>query len=485
MKLITASILSLALMQTFAIAEENPKLEVNLDDRPITEASDHPVVTYADVLEEATPSVVSVYTSRLVSGSSRQQFPPELFRQFGLPVPQQRQPVDAQRDRRESLGVGSGVIISTDGYIVTNAHVVTGGGGRKADEILIRLSDDTEYVSELIGYDEKTDVAVLKIESDEPLPAVSIADSEGLRVGDVVFAIGNPLNVGFTVTKGIVSATGRTSRGILGPGAYENFIQTDAAINLGNSGGALVDAGGRLIGINTAIVSSSGGSNGIGFAIPTKMALNVARNLIERGEVPRGLLGLFPENLDRDMAEAFGLESTKGALVNQVQPDSAAERAGIRHGDVILRIDDIQIESAPQLRLVVSQTLPGSEVIVELVRQGELMKLPVVLGSLDGAVVMLDTETSVLEGVSLSAIDERSRAAYSIPDDVDGVLVETVSVDSPYGDRGGLTRGMVILEINGKPVASASDVETHVNEGANRFYVWSQGTHRFIVLRVK
>lgn len=485
MKLITASILSVALMQTFVIAEENPKLEVNLDNRVITEASDHPVVTYADVLEGATPSVVSVYTSRIVSGSDRQQQVPEFFRQFGLPAPQQNQPADAQRERRESLGVGSGVIISTDGYIVTNAHVVTSGGGQEADEILIRLSDDTEYVSELIGFDEKTDVAVLKIESDEPLPAVSIADSEQLRVGDIVFAIGNPLNVGLTVTKGIVSATGRTSRGILGPGAYENFIQTDAAINLGNSGGGLVDAGGRLIGINTAIVSRSGGSNGIGFAIPTKMALNVARNLIERGEVPRGLLGLFPENLDRDMAEAFGLESTKGALVNQVQPDSPAERAGIHHGDVILRIDNTAIESAPQLRLVVSQTLPGREVIVELIRQGELMKLPVILGSLDGSSVALDLEPSVLEGVSLGVLDERLRTAFTVPEDVDGVLVETVSADSPYGDRGELTRGMIILEINGEPVLSAVDVETHVKSGANRFYVWYQGTHRFIVLRVK
>ncbi|MEN8661263.1 MAG: Do family serine endopeptidase [Lentimonas sp.] len=485
MKLLATTCLSLVLFQSFAGAQEHPKLTIDLDERAIADAASGQVVSYADVLDAATPSVVSVYTSRIVSPSVRQQMP-NYLRQFGLRIPQQ-QSIEPQRERRESLGVGSGVIISTDGYIITNAHVVTSGGSRQADEILVRFSDNSEHVSQLIGYDEKTDVAVLKIEVDEPLPALSIADSELLRVGDVVFAIGNPLDVGLTVTQGIVSAKGRNSRGILGPGAYENFIQTDAAINLGNSGGALIDAAGRLIGINTAIVSRSGGSNGIGFAIPTKLALNVARNLIERGEVPRGLLGLFPENLDRDMAEAFGLERTKGALVSQVQPNSPAEIGGIRHGDVILRVDEIEIESAPQLRLVVSQTLPGTEVMIELVRHGETMKLPVVLGSLDGSVVSFEPELApeVLDGVMLDLLSDEFRAAMQVPSNVDGVLVLSVSVESPYGNQNGLVEGMLILEVNGEAVSSPSDVAAQLRPGFNRFYVWYQGSSGFIALPIK
>ncbi len=488
MKLIAASCLTLVLVQSFVQAAENPKLNVSLDPRAISQLEGRPVVSYADVLEQATPSVVSVYTSQIVKAAevAPQQIP-DFFRQFGIPVVPNQKQVEppAQREHREPLGVGSGVIISADGYIVTNAHVVTVRTGEAADEILVRLSDDREYESELIGFDEKTDVAVLKIDTEAPLPALSIADSEKLRVGDIVFAIGNPLDVGLTATQGIVSATGRTSRGILGPGAYEDFIQTDAAINLGNSGGALIDAWGRLVGINTAIVSRSGGSNGIGFAIPLNMALNVATNLIETGEVPRGLLGLFPENLDRDMAEAFGLESTRGALVNQVQPDSPAERAGILHGDVIIRIDDIEIESAPQLRLVVSQHLPWSEVIVELVRQGEILKLPVVLGSLNGSVVSLAPEQGILEGVVFSELDERSRTALTLPDDIQGVLVKEVSETSPYGDPEELVRGMVILEVNGVPVSTPEAVKLALSKGANRFYIWNEGSKRFIVLRVK
>lgn len=486
MKLIATSLFALTAVMGLSYAKENPVLNVSQDPRAIVQEAGRPVVSYADVLEQATPSVVSVYTSKIISGANATpQQVPEFFRQFGIPVQPQADPSQPQRERRESLGVGSGVIISSDGYIVTNAHVVTGLRGEAADEILVQLSDNSEYVAALIGFDEKTDVAVLKIETEDPLPALTIADSQKLRVGDVVFAIGNPLDVGLTATQGIVSATGRNSRQILGPGAYENFIQTDAAINLGNSGGALVDAWGRLVGINTAIVSRSGGSNGIGFAIPLDLALNVVRNLIESGEVPRGLLGLFPENLDRDMAEAFGLESTRGALVNQVQPDSPAERGGIRHGDVILRIDDVEIESAPQLRLVVSQMLPGTEVAVELVRRGERMTLQVVLGSLDGTVATFAPEQGILEGVTLSLIDDTDRKAFTIPEAINGVLVKSVDVDSPYGEIDEFSRGLVILEVNGQSVSTPDEVEVHLKDGANRLYTWFAGTKRFIVLRVK
>lgn len=467
-------------------AVENPALEVVVDERPIQADAKLPVVSYADVLEKATPSVVSVYTAEIVSAVAPQSQIPDFFRQFGIPVPRSLEPTPPQPERKEALGVGSGVIVSVDGYIVTNHHVVTGRDGEPADEILVRLSDNREYPATLIGSDSKTDVAVLKIEAEGELPAITLAKSDKLRVGDVVFAIGNPLDVGMTATQGIISATGRTSYGILGPGAYENFIQTDAAINMGNSGGALVDAWGRLIGINTAIVSRSGGSNGIGFAIPTNLAYNVISKLIESGEVPRGLLGLLPENLDRDMADAFGLKSTRGALVNQVQPDSPAARAGIRHGDVIVRVDDVEIESAPQLRLVVSQMLPGSEVTVGLIRQGERIELPVVLGSLDGPLAdsgFSPAGVRVLEGVSVRPISEALRDEFSIPEQIEGLLITELSFDSPYANL--LAKGMVIIEVNGQAVQTTQEMEQAIIQGANRFYSWYGGIKRYIGIRVK
>jgi serine protease Do len=289
--------------------------------------------------------------------------------------------------------------------------------------------------------------------------------------------------VGLTATQGIVSATGRSQGGrILGPGSYEDFIQTDAAINLGNSGGALIDAWGRLVGINTAIVSGSGGSIGIGFAIPVNLVLNVATNLIQRGEVPRGMLGLFPSDLTRDMAEAFGLDNTRGALVNQVQEDSPASRGGILHGDIITRIDAMPIDSAAELRLVVSQILPGTEVVVTLIRQGETKELPVTLGSLNGRIASSTAQSGPLEGVVLRPLDAEVQDSFSIPEEIDGVLVMDVAEDSPFIDK--LEKLMVILEVNGERVASVEDIAAHLVEGQNRLYIWAGGTKRFIVFKL-
>ena len=481
-----ASIVFLTLSSCCGIltAAENPSLDIALDERPISAGPKIPVVSYADILEKATPSVVSVYTAEIIAPSNAQSQIPDFFRQFGIPVPRGLEPSVPQPERKEALGVGSGVIVSSDGYIVTNHHVVTGRQGQAADEILVRLSDDREYPARLIGSDSKTDVAVLKLDIDEDLPAITLAKSDKLRVGDIVFAIGNPLDVGLTATQGIISATGRTSYGILGPGAYENFVQTDAAINMGNSGGALVDAWGRLIGINTAIVSRSGGSNGIGFAIPTDLALNVMSKLIESGEVPRGLLGLLPENLNRDMADALGLESTRGALVNQVQADSPAERAGIRHGDVITRINEIEIESAPQLRLVVSQMLPGREVKVVLFRGGERLELPVVLGSLDGSIAQAGPQVrQVMDGVSIAPLTDALRKEFTIPDEIEGLVVTDLSIESPYANV--FVKGLVIIEVNGKPMQSLDDLEAAIGVGANSFYSWFGGMKRYIGIRIK
>ena len=474
---------SLIVSSLFA-ANKNPVLRIHQDPRSVAAVKEVPLVSYADVLAEATPSVVAVYTSRIVQPSYYQRAPEgmqEFFRYFGRPVPESSVGVEPQ-ERLQQVGVGSGVIISEDGYIVTNHHVVQVQRGRAADEIRVRLSDGVEYVATLVGSDKKTDVAILKIEPEDVLPAVTVADSSNLRVGDIVFAIGNPLDVGLTATQGIVSALGRDSFGILGAGSYENFIQTDAAVNQGNSGGALIDAAGRLVGINTAIVSRTGGSIGIGFAIPSDMALNVVTNLIESGEVPRGLLGLLPVNLTPDLADAFNLPSTRGALVNQVQLDSPADKAGIQHGDIIMQVDDVEIESAPQLRLVVSQMRPGRKVAVELIREGETLHLPVVLGSLSGSLISSAAEQEILEGVLFESIDRSSREALSIPDGVEGVLVSDLLPESPYAAL--MSVGMVVLEVNGLAVTSPAELNQQLQQGVNRLYIWSSGSKQFMVIRL-
>ena len=480
----TAFLLLISLLAAISLfADKNPPLNVKVDAQSIATSGDMPLVSYAGVLGQATPSVVAVYTSRIVSARESLTLP-EFYRQFSRPIPRAMPEEGLNRERKERLGVGSGVIISADGYIVTNYHVVQGMRGREVDEILVRLNDGTEYVAALIGSDSKTDVAILKIEANASLPAVTLADSDLLRVGDIVFAIGNPRDLGLTATQGIVSALERNRGGqILGAGSYENFIQTDAAINLGNSGGALVDAWGRLVGINTAIVSSSGGSIGLGFAIPVNMVLNVASNLIKTGEVPRGMLGLFPDDLNREMADAFGLESTRGALVNQVQEDSPASRGGIRHGDIILKIDEREIDSAAELRLVVSQVLPGTKVAVTLIRQGKTMVLPITLGSLTGKVGAINTDSSALKGVILRPLNDDLRDAYSIPNDLDGVLLIDVEDDSPFVDK--LEPLTVIIEINGNAVNSIDGIEENlVMNRQNRFYIWADGKKRFVILKL-
>lgn len=480
----TAFLLLISLLAAISLfADKNPPLNVKVDAQSIATSGDMPLVSYAGVLGQATPSVVAVYTSRIVSARESLTLP-EFYRQFSRPIPRAMPEEGLNRERKERLGVGSGVIISADGYIVTNYHVVQGMRGREVDEILVRLNDGTEYVATLIGSDSKTDVAILKIEVNASLPAVTLADSDLLRVGDIVFAIGNPRDLGLTATQGIVSALERNRGGqILGAGSYENFIQTDAAINLGNSGGALVDAWGRLVGINTAIVSSSGGSIGLGFAIPVNMVLNVASNLIKTGEVPRGMLGLFPDDLNREMADAFGLKSTRGALVNQVQEDSPASRGGIRHGDIILKIDEREIDSAAELRLVVSQVLPGTKVAVTLIRQGKTMVLPITLGSLTGKVGAINTDSSALKGVILRPLDDDLRDAYSIPKDLDGVLLIDVEDDSPFVDK--LEPLTVIIEINGNAVNSIDGIEENlVMNRQNRFYIWADGKKRFVILKL-
>lgn len=455
---------------------------------PVASGSESVPFSYADMLEKATPSVVSVYTEKYETPYSN-RMPngiPELFRQFGFPVPDFYE--DPNSNRRESdekelrpYGAGSGVIVSDKGYIVTNHHVVHDQRGKPVDKIRIRLQDKREFEAELIGSDQKTDVAVLKVESASAIHPISVANSDQIRVGDVVFAIGNPLEVGITATQGIVSATGRHSLGILGQGAYENFIQTDASINLGNSGGALIDAYGRLIGINTAIYSRTGGSIGIGFAIPVNIVLDVMKKLVEVGAVPRGLLGLTSQNISLDMAEAFGLESTEGALVTQVLEDSPAERSGIVHGDIIVQIDDSKILSFQDLRLKVSQMSPGSEVIVHLYREGERMKIPVVLGDIEDSLAGTNDD-GLLEGVRMRTLDAEAREQLSVPEEISGVLVSDVASDSPFARS--ILPNTIIMEVNREAVSTPEDVWEQLDqEKANRLYIWYRGSISYLVIK--
>jgi serine protease Do/serine protease DegQ len=455
-----------------------------LDTTPLTNDSSAPV-SYADVLEPARAAVVSVTTARIVEIMRRGGTNPLeefLRRYYGMPpqTPQPRGEGDSI-ERRVPNGLGSGVIISSDGYILTNNHVVTDDNGNPADEISIQLSDGEEVDAELVGRDERTDIALVKIERDN-LPYLRMADSNMLRVGDIVFAIGNPLGVGQTSTMGIVSATQRTNLGILGNQGYENFIQTDAAINRGNSGGALVDAKGRLMGINTPIFSQTGGSIGIGFAIPTRIIQTVALDLMESGTVRRGYLGVTIRDLTNELAEAFGAPSSNGVLIETVQDNSPASRAGIRRGDIVTSIDGVRLATVAELRLKVAAVRPGTEVTVELLRGGEAMELPVVIGNLDDPMAVVGPQESPLDGIAMQPVSPELRDQFRM-DEERGVVVTEVSPRSRYSSA--LTPGMVILEVNDQPVDSIADLRQQLRSGAvNKLWISFRGNRGFIALRV-
>jgi len=471
-----------------------PAPTLDVDSSPVRAPGDREVASYADVLERATPSVVGVVTTQVVpanrSGPANLQ---ELLRRF-YGVPPEQAPGDEPQDdsgsedeRRVPAGMGSGVIVSPEGYILTNNHVVRlGRSSEIADEILVQLPDGREFTAELVGADEKTDIAVLKIEADDPLPYLTFADSELLRVGDVCFAIGNPLRVGLTVTKGIISGLGRTDLRILGMQGYENFIQTDAAINMGNSGGALIDAQGRLIGINTAILSRTGGNIGIGFAIPSSLARYIMESLIANGEVPRGFLGVVPGDVSPQLAEAWGLSSTKGALIRQVEEGGAAAAADIRHGDVITAVDDRAVDSAAELRLAISQTPPGRTVTLTILRKGKEMTKEATLGSLGEAMAAggpeeVEPAVTIIPGVVLKPLDAELREEFSIPSTVEGLVIAEITRVTPANQQ--FRPGMVISEVNGRTVATVDEIEGAIRPGQNSLYVWFNGVYDYLAFR--
>ena len=411
--------------------------------------------SFAPIVKKVAPSVVNIYSTRFVRERPMRNpmFDDPIFRQFfGNQAPAEGD--DRERTRKEQ-SLGSGVIVSPDGYILTANHVVA-----DADEVKVSIADNKkEYTAKVIGKDRATDIAVLKIQAAN-LPAVTLADSDQLEVGDIVLALGNPFGVGQTVTSGIVSALGRSGLGFNG---YEDFIQTDAAINPGNSGGALVDVEGRLVGINTAIISRSGGNQGIGFAVPINMARNVLERLASGGVVTRGYLGIVPQDIDVDLAKQFNLTDQNGALVGDVMPETPAAKAGLKSGDVITAINGKAIDDAHSLQLTVSQISPGALVAVKIIRNGLAKTVNVTLAELPGGEVAANDENDstsgpgmadALDGVTVADLEPEVRQQLRVPGSVHGALVTEVDSDSNSADAG-LQPNDLIVEINRQAVASA------------------------------
>jgi Do/DeqQ family serine protease len=435
------------------------KPSLKIDASPVGE-SKAVVTSYADALETIRPAVVSVYSSKIV----RQQVP-EFLRQFG-----------AQGREQKQKGLGSGVIVSSDGFIITNNHVV-----EEADEVKVLLNDEREFTAKVIGTDPKTDVAVIKIDADN-LPAAILADSTKLRVGDVVFAIGNPLGVGQTVTMGIVSATGRRV-GILDEvGGYEDFIQTDAAINQGNSGGALIDARGRLVGINSAIISTSQGNIGIGFAIPVNLASNIMNSLIETGTVARGYLGVSTDAITTDMAESFGLKADqKGVIITDLNPaDGPAAKAGLKREDIIVAVNDKAVTSREDLRMVIAQTPPETRITVKFIRDGKTQTKEVVLGKLPDD---NQPDGELVPGISVSPLSSELRRELRIDERVEGIVITAIAADSPYATV--FPQGAVIEQLNRVPVTDLASAKRTLRDGRNIALVYYRGVYRYIMFTVR
>lgn len=440
----------------------NPPPKVTLEEAPLSRDV-KARTSFAPVIKKVTPSVVNISSSMTIhEKASRNPLLEDPFfkRFFGDDSMDQSQPRD-----RKAQSLGSGVIVSPDGYILTASHVVEG-----ADKVKVALaSGEREFEAKVIGTDPPTDVAVLKIEAKHTLPVIALADSDKLEVGDTVLAIGNPFAVGQTVTMGIVSGVGRNGLGITG---YENFIQTDAAINPGNSGGALVDAEGRLVGINTAILSRTGGNLGIGFAVPANLARNIMDRLVTEGKVTRGYLGINIQPLTPELAKLFHLpDESSGVMVGGVSPDSAAEKAGLKDGDVILELNGKKVSDPASLQLLVAQTPPGTQVNLRILRSAENGKpseknVAAMLAELPKEYLVTDeggnpkqhsqSGTDALDGVEVTDLDARVRRQVEIPRNVQGALVSNVSQDSNAAEAG-LRPGDVILEIDHHPVKGSDE----------------------------
>jgi serine protease Do len=492
----------------------------NIQDAPVNREA-RTVTSYSPIIKRAAPSVVNIYSTRTVKVRRQPMLPfleDPMFRQFFgdqfdrqqspnlNPNPGRRGPrgngsggssPEGQSLTRKEQSLGSGVIVSPEGYVLTANHVVEG-----ADPNGVKVSlaaGGKEYTAKIIGTDPQTDVAVLKIDA-QNVSAIAIADSDQLEVGDIVMAIGNPFGVGQTVTMGMVSALGRTSLDII-PGGYENFIQTDASINQGNSGGALIDAEGRLVGINTAIFSPSGGNAGIGFAVPVNLARSVMERLISSGTVTRGYLGLgLQPEITSKIAQQFNLPDQSGAMVTEVMPDTPAAKAGLQSGDVVRELNGKKITDRDQFRLTVSQMAPGTKVNLKILRSEPGGKpternIAVTLAALPGDLTSnhgkrnetnpdADSGEDSLDGVEVTDLDAQTRSQLKIPANVKGALVSNVEEGSTSAEAG-LRQGDVILEINRQPVRNADDAVDLSRKAKGELTllrVWRNGGSSFLTV---
>nr|AQQ75140.1 hypothetical protein [uncultured bacterium] len=441
---------------------------------------------FASVAKAVTPAVVTIQTSSRIRRQQYHYFFDEPFWPFDpfgadpfRDFFRRRTPEDDQRQRsrqRQSpedrgrlapTGLGSGVIVSPDGYILTNNHVVDG-----ADKVEVTLKDRRAFTARIVGADPPSDIAVLKIDGGG-FPTVPLGDSNKVEVGDIVLAIGNPLGVGQTITMGIISAKGRSTRATFGSGSYEDFLQTDAAINRGNSGGALVNLRGELIGVPSQILSQTGGNIGIGFAIPTALARNVMDQLIKNGKVRRGKLGVMIGDLTQDLAAQFNFKGAQGALVQDVDPGQSAERAGVKAGDIITEFQGQRIEDASRLRNLVAQSPPGSVVKFKVWRDGAERELTATLGEMDSKAIAVGGDSgtspagSALSGVSVENLTPETARRLNLPSNARGVVITDVDPDSSAADAG-LRRGDVIEEVNRQPVANSGEFEAALQKAGRQ-----------------
>jgi serine protease Do len=407
--------------------------------------------SYAPIIKEALPQVVNISSSRVVkrdTGDVNSLFDDPFFRQFfGDRQPRSRSD-RPQTEKEQSLG--SGVIVGSNGYIITNNHVVDG-----ATDVKVFLRDKREFAAKMVGRDPKTDIAILKVDASN-LPAIPMADSSKVQVGDLAFAIGDPFGVGQTVTMGIVSATGRANLGIED---YEDFIQTDAAINPGNSGGALIDSKGELIGINTAILSHSGGNQGVGFAIPVNLAKQVMTQIVDHGHVVRGFLGATIQNVTPAMQKAMGLDSSDGVLIGDVTPNGPAAKAGLKPGDVVTKLNGESVADSATLRLRISETAPGTSVTLSGHRGTSPLDLTVKLGELPGnqeQAKQEGTSGETMRGLQVEPLTPALQQQLHLSGDQQGVVVSQVDPSSAAAGAG-LQEGDLIQEVNRKPVTSVSE----------------------------
>lgn len=451
------------------LAEKNPQR--------VSPNSTNEILSFNSSIKEAMKAVVNISTKTHVK-AKQGQLPPmfndpmfkkffgdQFGKQFGNQFPKNR----IQRS------LGSGVIISKDGYIVTNNHVV-----ENADEISITLSGDkTEYTAKVIGVDAASDIAVIKIEKKD-LPVIRFGYSNELQIADMIFAIGNPFGIGETVTQGIISALNKNRVGI---NQYENFIQTDASINPGNSGGALVDSRGALIGINSAILSKSGGNNGIGFAIPVSMVKDVVKKLITDGKVTRGYLGVSIDDLNKELSKVYNHK--KGALVLNIEKDSAAQKFGLKRGDLIYEIEEKSVKDRTDLQNKIASFKPNSKIKMRVERDKKNITLNITLGSRDSLVKASKKDKEVLGGLTLKELNTKIKEQYRMPIELEGVLVTKIK-DKSKSQKVGFQVGDVIIQIEDIEIKNFASINSAIKKYKNvhkRVYINRGGQTIILVIK--